>query len=187
MENRQKERQELERKALQMLENPELLPSDEVTRRFKPVLHLWIEPTFTPQKHWIFYEPHVRINPPPKPLVREIFWDRQNDLRRLSDPLIGLKEGFDDEPRLQIRTIEIEKTRLEDFLETLSQITFPAFIRDDNLGLDGSRFGIETLGFYCKTKISWWSVYPKEWQAVVDWFEKTMKFLEVEFSKIDDC
>ena len=81
IEKREKEWQEIEQKALQMLKSPRLLPKDEVTKNFNPILHLWIDPSFKPQKHWFFYKPNIQLNPQPKPFVRELFWDRQNPIR----------------------------------------------------------------------------------------------------------
>ncbi len=184
IEKREKEWQELETKARQMLADPRLLPKDETTKHFAPVLHLWISPTFTPEKHWVFYKPQPQINPLPKPFVRQMVWQRQTDFKRLNDPLTGLKEGFHAEPTFETKTVGIEPEIFNNLHDRLSEIRFPAFAKDEILGLDGERFGIETLGFYHQTKVSWWSAYPKEWQELVSWFEKTEAFLKAEFSKI---
>lgn len=184
-EKREKEFQELEQKALRMLENPRFLPEDETTRNFVPTLHLWIAPTFTPDRHWYFYEPQRQLNPQPKPFVRQMIWQRQSDFQRLNNPLTGLQRGFHTEPTFEIKKFEIEKEMFENLHRQLSEISFPAFAKDEILGLDGERFGIETLGFYHQARVSWWSVYPKEWQNIVEWFEKTKGFLENEFSNQD--
>lgn len=184
IEKREKEFQELRQKVLRMFENPKFLPNDETTKNFTPTLHLWIAPTFTPDKHWFFYKPQRQLNPQPKPFVRQLIWQRQNDFQRLNDPLVGLKEGFHADPTFEIKKIEIERNFLENFHKQLSEISFPAFVEDDILGLDGEKSGIETLGLYHRARVSWWSVYPQEWQNIVEWFEKTRRFLENEFSKI---
>lgn len=182
-ERREKEVWELEQNALRMLENPNLLPQDETTKHFSPTLHLWISPTFTPDKHWFFYKPQRQLNPQPKPFVRQMIWLRENDLRRLSDPLVGLQEGFHPEPTFEIKKVEIEKEIFENLHKQLSELSFPAFAKDEILGLDGERYGVETLGFYHRARVSWWSVYPDEWNNLVEWFEKTRNFLENEFLK----
>ena len=183
LENREKEFQELEQKVLRMLENPALLPKDQTTKHFAPTLHLWIAPTFSPDKHWFFYEPHRQLNPPPKPFVRQMIWQKEIDFQRLNDPLTGLREGFHTEPTFEIKKVEIEKEILENLHEQLSEISFPVFVKDEMLGLDGEKRGVETLGFYHQARVSWWSVYPKQWQNIARWFEKTAKYLETEFSK----
>lgn len=183
LEKRENEFQELEQKALRIIENPQLLPIDETTKNFVPTLHLWIAPTFSPDRHWYFYKPQRQLNPQPKPFVRQMIWQKQTDFRRLNDPLIGLKEGFHTEPTFEIKKFEIEKEVLENLHKQLSEISFPAFVEDEILGLDGQQSGVETLGSYHRARVSWWSVYPKEWQNIAEWFEKTRKFLENEFSK----
>jgi hypothetical protein len=164
-----------------MLDNPRFLPKDFATKHFNPILHLWISPTFAPDKHWVFYKPIQHLNPLPKPIIRQIIWQKQNDYERLHKPLTGLKEGFHIEPSLQINSIEIEQKMLQTWLENLSKINFPAFSIDEHLGLDGERFGIETFGFFNSAKITWWSSYPEEWQEIVTWYEKVRKFLEEKF------
>lgn len=183
IEKREKEFHELEQKVLQMFENPRLLPKDETTKHFVLTLHLWISPTFTPDKHWFFYEPQQQLNPQPNPFVRQLVWQKQGDFHRLNNPLIGLQEGFHIEPTFEIKKVEIEKETLENWHKQLSEISFPAFAKDEIRGLDGERFGVETLGFYHQARISWWSVYPKEWQNIVEWFGKTTDYLKTEFSK----
>jgi hypothetical protein len=182
IENREKEWQELHTKATQMLENPRLLPKDETNKLFIPILHLWISPTFTNEKHWVFYKPQTQINPPPKPFVQQLIWRKDADFQRLNNPLIGLQEGFHIEPTFEIKTVEIENEIYQKFYESLAKIELPAFIKEEVFGLDGENFGIETLGFYHNAKITWWSAFPKEWQNLVEWFEKIRKFLEENFN-----
>lgn len=183
IEKREEEWQKLEAKALQMLENPRLLPKDETIKHFIPILHLWIAPTFTPHKHWVFCKARPQVNPQPKPIVRQLIWQRNADFQRLNNPLIGLQEGFHIEPTFEIRTIEIDNEKLKNLHEDLTQVQFSAFIKDENLGLDGEHFGVETLDFYHNAKVSWWSSYPEEWKELVNWFEKIRKFLEEEFGE----
>ena len=181
IEKREKEWQELEAKARQMLGNLHLLPKDETTKNFAPTLHLWITPTFTPEKHWVFYKPRPQINPQPNPFVRQLIWQKQSDYKRLNNPLTGLQEGFHADPTFETKTVEIEKEMLDALHQQLSEIRFPAFARDKILGLDGERCGIEILGFYHQARVSWWSVYPDDWQELVRWFEKIQTFLEEKF------
>jgi len=180
IEDREKEWQNLQAKALQMLENPRLLPKDLQIKNFNQTLHLWISPTFTPEKHWIFYTPQPQINPQPKPIVQQIIWQRETDFRRLNDPLIGLQEGFYTEPTFEIKTIEIEKEIFDKIHENLTKIKVLPFVKDEILGLDGEHFGVETLGSYHNAKITWWSSYPQEWKELIEWYEKVRKFLEKE-------
>lgn len=180
IEDRENEWQNLQAKAQQMLENPRLLPKDLQIKSFNQTLHLWISPTFTPEKHWIFYTPQPQINPQPRPMVQQIIWQRETDFQRLNDPLIGLQEGFHIEPTFEIKTIEIEM--MKKLRKDLAKIQLPVFIKDEILGLDGEHFGVETLGSYHNAKVTWWSSYPQEWKELVDWYEKVRKFLEEKFN-----
>lgn len=181
IENRETEWQNLQAKALQMLENPRILPKDLQIKNFNQTLHLWISPTFTPEKHWIFYTPQPQINPPPKPIVQQIIWQRTADFQRLNDPLIGLQEGFHIEPTFEIKTIEIEKEYYSKIRTELSKIQIPPFIEVESDGRDGEIFGVETLDLFYSGRITWWSSPPFEWNELDDWYEKVRKFLEEKF------
>lgn len=182
IEKREKEWQELERKALQMLENPRLLPEDLQVNHFISTLHLWTAPSFTPHKHWVFYNPRPQLNPFPKPRVSQIVWESEFDFKRLNDPLIGVKKGFHTDPTFKVKTIEIEREIFKKLHDELAEIRISAFIQDYSVGgLDGEHFGVETLGFYHNAKVMWWSEYSEDWKELVDWFEKVRRFLEEKF------
>ncbi|MBX7173679.1 MAG: hypothetical protein K1X72_22105 [Pyrinomonadaceae bacterium] len=183
IENREKEWQQLQSNASQILDNPKLLPIDEKTKNFIPILHLWISPTFTPEKHWIFYKPQSQINPQPKPLIKQVIWKKTEDFKRLNEPLVGIKEGFHLEPTFEIKLAEIELEKLIKIIVNLAKISLPPFIKDEILGLDGEHFGIETLGNYHNARVIWWSSFPKEWKELINWFEKKRIFLEEKFSE----
>lgn len=97
-----------------------------------------------------------------------------------------MKKGVHTEPEIEIRSIEIEKEIFDKFFSELKQIEFPAFANyRKSIGIDGIRCGIETFDTTHSTNISWWSVYPKEWQNLVEWFEKTTGFLQAKFSQVN--
>jgi len=168
IEKREKEWQELEAKARQIIENPRLLPKDETTKQFEPILHLWISPTFTPEKHWFFYKPRPQINPQPKPFVRQMIWQKEGDFQRLNN----LQEVFVPEPTFEIKTVEIEWEFYRKFRSELSKIKLLPFIEVEMSGRDGDICGVETLDLFYSGKITWWSECPSEWKELVDWFEK---------------
>lgn len=187
IENRSEEFQEIESKAMRLLENPNRLPKDAILKCYKQILRLWIYPSFSPYKVWIFNEPDFRTIKPNNIIIRQVIWDRNTDYQRLSNPLEGLKKGFHIEPNLEIKSVEIKKECFDEIFEELKQIQFPAFANyGKTIGIDGISCGIETFDFTHTTNISWWSVYPKEWQNLVEWFEKTTDFLEDKFSNINE-
>ncbi len=177
-ETHEKQWQQLQTTARQMLDNPRLLPKDFATKHFNPTLHLWISPTFTPEKHWVFSEPQAQVNPQPKPIVQQIIWQQNTDFQRWRNS----PEDFQIEPTFEIKTVEIDREKLRGWQNQLSKIHLPPFIQTEMNGRDGEIVGIETLDYFYSGRISWWSEYPKEWQNLVDWFGKIRKFLEEKFN-----
>jgi hypothetical protein len=184
IEKRQKEWYELEAKAEKLLNDPRLLPKEAILKFYEPVLRLWIYPSFEPYKIWVFSEPNVKTIRPDKLKVIRAIWQRGEDYQRLNDPIRGLKEGFHTEPKLEVQSIDLTKELFDMIFSKLQQIQFSVFANyRKSVGVDGVRYGIETFNSTHRTNISWWSVYPEEWQSLIDWFEQTTDFLENEFSK----
>ena len=183
IERCEKEWSELENKAFELLRSFRLLSKKEVSKLYNPMLRLWIYPSFQPYQVWYFCEPHFKAAHLKNFKIIGAIWDRNEDYRRLSDPLKGLKEGFEAEPRIEVSSIEIEREFFEKIFDELKQIQFPAFANyRKSIGIDGVRSGIETFDTTHKTSISWWSVYPDEWQNIIDWFEKTVDLIEEKFN-----
>lgn len=186
IEKREKEWRELESRALSLLENPNLLAKDAVLKFYEPILRLWIYPSFSPYKVWVFGEPDFQTKKAKNLIIREVIWDRNTDFKRLANPLEGLKKGFDAEPNFEIKSVEIQKEAFDKIFSELEQIRFPAFAGyKKTIGIDGIRYGIETFETTHRTNVSWWSVYPEEWQNLVEWFEKITGFLQAKFSEIN--
>lgn len=177
IENREKEWQSLQSAARQMLDNPRFLPKDLQVRQFNQSLHLWISPTFTPEKHWVFNCPQPQINPPPNPIVQQIIWQREADFQRWN----STPENFQPEPTFEMKTIEIEREVYLKLRAELAKIRVSPFIETEMNGRDGDIFGVETLDLFYSGRIVWWSAYPEEWKELADWYEKARKFLEEKF------
>jgi hypothetical protein len=94
IEKREKEWHELEAKAEKLLNNPFLLPKEAILKFYKPILRLWIYPSFESYIVWIFNEPDFRMIQPKNLIIRQIIWDRNADAQRLNNPLEGLKKGL---------------------------------------------------------------------------------------------
>lgn len=179
IEDRENEWQNLQAKALQMLENPRILPKDLQVKHFNQTLHLWISPTFTPEKHWVFYTPQPQINPQPKPIVQQIIWQKDADFKRLNDSF----EDFSIEPTFEIRTLEIDREFYREIRLKLAKIKLPPFLEVEISGRDGEIFGVETLDLFYIGRIIWWSECPNEWKELSDWHEKIRSFLEEKFNE----
>ena len=83
----------------------------------------------------------------------------------------------------EMNEIVSEVEKLKKINDKLTEISLPPFIKDEILGLDGEHFGVETLGNYHNARITWWSSFPKEWEELINWFEKIRRFLEEKFSE----
>jgi hypothetical protein len=186
IEKREKEWNELEAKAEKLLNNPYLLlRKDAILKFYDPILRLWIYPSFEPYQVWLFNEPNFKTIHVENLKVIRAVWNRNEDYLRLNHPLEGLKDGFHTEPKLEIESIEMEKELFNKIFSDLQQIQFPVFANyRKSIGIDGIRYGIETFDFTHRTNISWWSVYPEEWQNLIEWFEKTTDFLQAKFLKL---
>ncbi|MCD9185604.1 MAG: hypothetical protein LUM44_04170 [Pyrinomonadaceae bacterium] len=178
-ENQDREWENLLTKVTQMLENPRLLPKDLQVKQFSQTLHLWISPTFTPEKHWVFYAPQPQIEPPPKPVVQQIIWQRETDFQLVMNSVTD----FQTEPSFEIKTIEIDREFYRKIRTELSKIKLSPFVEVEMNGRDGEIFGIETLDLFYNGRIVCWSECPNEWQELLDWYEKVRKFLEEKFSE----
>lgn len=181
--NQDKEWQNLLARATQILENPRLLPKDVQIKQFEQTLHLWISPTFTPEKHWIFYTPQPQVNPLPKPVVQQIIWQRETDFQRVMNSATDLQDDFQIEPTFEIKTGEIEWEFYRKIRTELSKIKLSPFIEQEMNGRDGELFGVETLDLFFSGRIIWWSECPHEWKELIDWYEKVMNFLEGRFGE----
>jgi hypothetical protein len=177
-ETHEKEWQNFQSTAQQMIDNPRLLPKDLQIRQFNQTLHLWISPTFTPEKHWVFNIPQHQLNPQPKPIVQQIIWQKDVDFQRLRNST----DDFQIEPTFEIKTIEIEWEFCSKLSFNLSKIQLPPFIEVEISGRDGEMFGVETLDLFYNGRIIWWSEPPNEWKELVDWYDKVRKFLEENFN-----
>ena len=141
IENRKNEWSELEAKAMEILENPRLLPKDAILKFYQPVLRVWIYPSFSPYKVWVFSNPDFKTIRPKNLKVIEVTWDKNEDYRRLNNPLEGLKKGFGTRPKLEIKSIEIESEVFESIYTELKQVQFSAFaarpVRRDTIACSG--------------------------------------------------
>lgn len=183
IEKREKDWEILEQRAVKTLESSYLLCKDVILKFYKPILRLWIYPSFEPYQVWYFSEPDFKTISLKNFKVIQGIWNRNEDFQRLNNPIEGLKKGFETEPKIEVSSIEIEKEVFEKIFDELRQIQFSAFANyRKSIGIDGVRCGIETFDFTHTTNISWWSVYPKEWQRLIDWFDATILLIRERFN-----
>lgn len=167
----EKEWTDLAEKARRAIDNPLLLPVDQATKHFSAVLHLWVQPTFTPERHFVFYEPNRNLNPLPKPILRKVEWNRESDLARVRNG------ELDFGPTFSYRTAEIEWEELRRVTKRLATISFPPFEDADISGRDGDNFGVQNFGLFQSARVVWWSEFGESWSGIARWHAETMEFI----------
>lgn len=167
--------------ARKMLDDPRLLPDDLRGRHFEPTLHLWVSPTFTPEKHWIYSLPRPNLQPKPKPIVQQIVWQREIDLQRIMAAELDPQIEISLDPTFEIKTTEIELDIYRRMRDKLGSCKLAPFLEHDSVGRDGDLMGIETLDIFYAGRITWWSDPPEEWSEIIDWFESQVKFFDSVF------
>ena len=120
-ERRQNEWKIFEEKALHLLSDPNLLLED---NKANLVLRLWQYPAFERHKVWaIYHEPHEES----LRLIKAV-WNRQNDFKRFSEPLVGLKFGLPTSPGFSTKATSLKAEIVEPCFAELLEINIPPFV-----------------------------------------------------------
>src|SRR5258707_13785909 len=113
-EHRPAERAALETRGRHALEEAAQHEPREAVRNLQPLLRLWHSAAFFAHTSWTVFDPpdqaHTR-------LVRQGQWDRPHDMRRFSDPLEGVKQGFHAPPTVNVRDARVPDKTLRTHLE----------------------------------------------------------------------
>ena len=168
----------LEESAMNLLLNPESLIEN---RKANLLFRFWQFPSFERYKVWAVYqEPENEETF----LLQRIIWNRPGDYRRLTNPFVGLKQGFHTKPSISTRISVLDASVINPYFEELFQINIRPVALKNGLEEDGIRFGFEYKKFMANAGFSWWCRAPEEWEALEKWFLKTKNFLDMEFSRI---
>src|SRR5262245_22511503 len=100
IEDRQAEFNELCRRAMNLLKGRDGIEPRDPIRGLLPELRLWHYPAFSSHKSWTIFKSRSQNS---ESVVREVTWDFPADHMRLTDPLIGLKQGFHTDPSVTVR------------------------------------------------------------------------------------
>ncbi len=113
MEQRQSEWWQLESQALAILERPQQHVRLEISKGRSPVLRVWQFPSSSVHCAWFVFGPSHKTKSSMW-FVQEIVWDRPEDYKRMSDPLVGIKHplGFVPTPRIKTRTAEVPEDQI---------------------------------------------------------------------------
>lgn len=179
MEQRQSEWQQLQANALAILERPQQYVGLDIPRGLRPALRVWHFPSFSEHSAWLVF----RRSPNTKSgisLVQEFVWDRAEDYKRMSDPLVGIKHplGFVPTPHIRTRAVEVSDDQITSRLNSLADLDFKPFVEDRPFGLDGETFGIELLDAFNGARFAWWCDGPDDWAALTQWTKSSIKFFK---------
>ncbi|MDQ4123506.1 MAG: hypothetical protein M3209_18880 [Acidobacteriota bacterium] len=177
-EQRQNEWEILEESAMKLLLNPESFLSD---KKVNLLFRFWQFPSFERYKVWAIY---IETGVEEAFLLQRVIWNRPSDSRRLSNPFVGLKQGFHTKPSISTKIKTLDSALINPYLEELFQINIHPVVLKDGLGVDGIQFGFEFRKFMANASFSWWCRAPNEWEELEKWFLKTKNFLDMEFSRV---
>jgi len=172
-EERQAELNELRRRAMILLKGADGIEPRDPIRGLLPELRLWHYPAFSAHKSWTIFKSRSQNS---QSVVREVAWDFPADSMRLTDPLIGLKEGFHTNPSVTVRDGKLLDDELSVLIEKGRRINIQLIGIGRRLGLDGEFSGVESYGFD-RMRLEWWCEGPEEWRALIDWVMNLRNFL----------
>src|SRR5262245_5781501 len=180
IENRQDEVNELRRRAITILESADVIEPRDPVRSLLPEIRLWHYPAFSAHKSWTIFKSRSQNS---QSVVREVTWDFLADSVRLTDPLIGLKQGFHTNPSISVRDGKLlNNDELSILIEKGRRLNIQLIKIGRRLGLDGEFSGVESYGFD-RMRLEWWCEGPEEWRSLIDWVVNLRNFL---LKQIDD-
>lgn len=171
----QPEWKQLERSALELLENPENLRAEEYAGLYEPFLRAWEHPSIGVFKSWKFSVPAKRAKEE-QLLAELVSWDRPADCQRFADPLVGLKHplGFSSSPTINIKVLVVEKGLLQPHFDSLTRLSLPPF-DSPSIVIDGCSSGIEQLSRIECRKICWRST--ENFKVLDEWKMSLFKLM----------
>jgi hypothetical protein len=160
-EQRQKALQELQEKAIAELDftNPAILSAAETL-----IMYLSIRPSFEDWRSWFLSK-----NVSSQYVARQVLWRKVFDFQRFSDPLMGLKYGWNPDPTLETESFSLEKEAFETLFVTVRKIELPP-PANSNIVLDGTEWLLRMPGYF-HDQIVIWNAEPKE---LTSWAKRTL-------------
>jgi hypothetical protein len=159
--------EELEARALRLLEHAKEVEPRDIVRRYGSLLRLWRFPAYGVQTTWTILAPGRKAPPGAPMLVREIVWDRPTDEQRGGT-----------EPSIRLRESMILEEHLQRLLAGGRELMVPVVGVASPMGLDGEHFGLETYTVSPSVRVQWWNAGPTEWRHFIDWVAELRAFLQ---------
>ncbi|HKS16608.1 MAG TPA: hypothetical protein VJU16_04795 [Planctomycetota bacterium] len=166
LEERAEERKIVEQLARKALRHPDL-------GRRTEILHIWHDTSFFDSRSWTVFESRDGGL-----AVRRVRWDQAADMARLTDPLVGMREGFHARPTLTVQDVPVSSDAVSVWLDELTRIRIQVRVRHW-IQADGERHGIRLDS--SNLELSWPSSGPEEWKDLTAWVGRVMDQLEAPF------
>jgi hypothetical protein len=177
-EHRPAERAALETRGQHALENAAQHEPREAVHTLQPLLRLWHYPACFAHTSWTIFGP---LDSADTQLVRQVQWDRPHDMRRFSDPLEGVKQGFHTPPSVSVRDAWVAGDTLCYHLEELGRLPIPVVGIEAPFGVDGEVFGLQCCRHFLATQLQWWAEGPRAWSAFTAAVTRLRTFLAQQF------
>jgi len=147
-----------EQVAVEVLNHPQTYPALEAWPERELIFRIWRHPALDAYTSWLLRETNKTF------YVRRLEWDRRFDCRcPQQEPTIYGSESI----------LPTERAIL--LLDKLRTISLTPFVSTPSIGIDGVIYGVETKGFYLKTKLSWWCSPPESWNELATWFNEAVE------------
>lgn len=129
------------------------------------VIGLAIQPAFFDWATWT-----VR-----RGMVRRVFWQHVFDGQRFTNPMTGLKHGFDPTPTIHVAEYPIDVQRLERLVEEVQRIDVPMGVKR-LIVLDGEPWVLQVPGAFSDQQLEWNGMLS-EWAPLIEWAHRLRMLL----------
>jgi hypothetical protein len=144
--------------AHKLLEQPETYPGLPARTPSRVCLRVWRYPSFEPCASWSVIDQKGNL------FLRRVLWDQTP--MQLPDP-----NTYGSEAPLDVEVFKEVITNLE-------PVSIQPHLPSGNIGLDGTRCGMEINDFMSSSRLSWWESHPLAWAPLREWHEHTISKFE---------
>ncbi|MEO8610045.1 MAG: hypothetical protein ABI690_19280 [Chloroflexota bacterium] len=175
---------ELKRRAIHGIENGDVLQRANGLKR-SVALHLFTKGRYPRSfQSWTVYrhnhtKARISISNSSYSVIKAD-WNWEVDMKRAEQTP---PSDFKPEPTWIIKQAPLENEALEAYLQEASTIAIPVAGISGHAGKDGADCGLKWYSNSTGVSLYFWSNGPKEWDALVDWTQKLIHYLDDELWK----
>ena len=150
-----------DKKAYYLLEHPEKYPGLIERHESDRKLLLYRYPSFKPSASWSLFE-NKNIY-----WIRRIEWNSPKwfPSHHINPCTMGSESTF---------SSKLAKNVLSSFCS----IEFSTLKQSENIGIDGTVYGINSKNWELSFSLQWWCLPSDEWKPLADWFDNTVNIFE---------